>query len=175
EGTYPLPEAQLDRFFFKTLVETPSVEEMEEIMERTTGSQEITVKQVINGLELLELRKLAREVPVASHLKHYIALLVRATHPQTEEADEMVKRYVRYGASPRGTQALILAGKIRAICQGRYNLSFEDIRKVACPALRHRLILNFEGEAEGIKADVIIRNLLETIPELPREVEKLVK
>ncbi|MCK4909691.1 MAG: MoxR family ATPase [Planctomycetes bacterium] len=175
EGTYPLPEAQLDRFFFKTLVKMPSVSEMETIMDRTTGRDEIEVKPVMTGTELLSLRKLAREVPVAGHLKRYIAQLVHATHPDTKETSELVKRYVRYGASPRGTQAVMLAGKITALLKGRYNLSFADIRQVAVPALRHRLILNFEGEAEGIKPDNIIQNLLETLPELPQEVEKLTK
>jgi len=161
EGTYPLPEAQLDRFFFKTIVENPKVSDLEEIMTRTTGGGDIAVQTVFKAEEVLSLRKLIFEVPVASHLKNYIARLIQSTHPNSPDAVESVKKYVRYGSSPRGAQAIVLAGKINALVEGRYNLAMDDIKKVAVPALRHRLILNFEGEAKAVKTDKVIIDLLE--------------
>jgi len=164
EGTYPLPEAQLDRFFFKTIIEMPSVSELETIMERTTTGQESAITAVLTGQEVMLLRQLILLVPVASHLKNYIARLIQATHPNNPQATDLVKRYVRYGASPRGGQAIMLAGKTIALAKGRYNLAMEDIKKMAIPALRHRLILNFEGDAAGIKTDQIISDLIKNLP-----------
>lgn len=173
EGTYPLPEAQLDRFFFKSLIKTPAVSELEDIMERTTTGKEMKVTPIVSGAELLQIKQLAQQVPVASHLKRYVARLISATHPDSKESNDQIKRYIRYGSSPRGAQALILAGKIRALTKGRYNLSLEDLHEMACPSLRHRLIMNFEGEADGINPDTIIQDLLKAIPELPPKTEKM--
>src|SRR4030095_7323928 len=150
EGTYPLPEAQLDRFFFKILVGYPSAEELTEGLTRTTTRAKSSVQKVVNRDVLLELMQLVREVPVASHVKDYAVRLVLATHPRTDTAAAIANQYLRFGSSPRGAQTLILAGKVRALTQGRFNVSFEDIQIVAAAALRHRLILNFEAAAEGI-------------------------
>lgn len=172
-GTYPLPEAQLDRFFYKILIASPSEAELEEVMERTTTGKEVVIEQVLSGQDILHLRRLVREVPVAQHLKNYIARIVRATHPEAKGNNDLVSRYIRYGASPRGAQSLMLGAKVHALLQGRYHLAAEDIKAVALSALRHRLILNFAAEAENIKADTIIKNLLESIPELPPKIEKI--
>ena len=161
EGTYPLPEAQLDRFFFKVNVEFPSSGELLEILARTTGSETTAAQRAASGRELLAMRALARQVPIASHVSEYVARLVVATHPENESAPPRVRQYVRYGASPRGGQALILGAKVTALLEGRYNVSFEDVQSVAPAALRHRLLLNFEGLAEGIRPDLIIQELLE--------------
>jgi MoxR-like ATPase len=163
EGTYPLPEAQIDRFLFKSLIELLKVSDLEEIMERTTTGKEVVIEPILSGADILEIRKLVYQVPVTAHLKNYIARLVEATHPQSKHATDKVKKYVRYGASPRGAQAIILSGKATAFSKGRYNLSEEDIKEVALPALRHRLILNFEGEAEGIKTDLVISDLIDNL------------
>jgi MoxR-like ATPase len=167
EGTYPLPEAQLDRFLLKILVKPPSSGELVSVLDRTTGRDSKPVRVLLSGQDLLAMRNLARDVPVAAHVKEYAARLVLATHADAAEASPMVKRYVRYGASPRGAQALILASKVLALLKGRYNVSLGDIREVAPPALRHRLILNFEGEAEGVKPDAILAQLLEALQEAP--------
>ena len=167
EGTYPLPEAQLDRFFFKLLVRHSNREEMNEILERTTEAAAPRVEKVVGGGRVLDGQGLARQVVVAPHVRDYAARLVLATHPGGEFAVELVNRFVRYGASPRGAQALVLAGKVRALACGRYNVGFEDIRHFAHPALRHRLILNFEGEAEGIATDRIIDQVLERVGTAP--------
>ncbi|MFQ6098110.1 MAG: AAA family ATPase [Armatimonadota bacterium] len=167
EGTYPLPEAQLDRFMFKVLVQFPNLEELTEIVDRTTGVEVPEPQKVISAPRILEMRRLVREVPMADHVKSYIMRLVLATHPQSEHATEMVNRYGRYGASPRAAQALTLTGKVRALLQGRYNVAFEDVQAVAKPSLRHRIILNFEGEAEGITTDQIIEDILEKVPPQP--------
>jgi len=164
EGTYPLPEAQLDRFFFKLLVGYPSASELTEVLNRTTEAAKAQVNKVIDGAALLELQKLVREVPVASHVKDYAVRLVLATHPKTETAAPIANQYLRFGSSPRGGQALILAGKVRALTQGRFNVSFDDIQAVVGPALRHRLILNFEAEAEGITTDHIVAQVLQDVP-----------
>src|SRR5215467_11947917 len=156
EGTYPLPEAQLDRFFFKILVGYPSAEELTEVLTRTTTGAKATVDKVLNRDALTELMSLVREVPVASHVKDYAVRLVLATHPRTETAAPIATQYLRFGSSPRGGQTLMLAGKVRALTQGRFNVSFDDIEAVTPAALRHRLILNFEAEAEGITTDHII-------------------
>ena len=164
EGTYPLPEAQLDRFFFKLLVGYPSAGELTEVLNRTTEGVKPTVEKVLDGAELIELQQLVRQVPVASHVKDYAVRLVLATHPKTETAEPIANQYLRFGSSPRGGQSLILAGKVRALIQGRFNVSFDDIQAVALPALRHRLILNFEAEAEGITTDHIVAQILKDVP-----------
>jgi MoxR-like ATPase len=163
EGTYPLPEAQLDRFLFKLMVDFPTLDELGTILDRTTTSQAVEVKKVTDAETIFEMRKLAREVALADHVKDFALRTVLATHPESEHATDMVKRYVRYGSSPRGAQAIVLAGKVSALLDGRYNVSFDDIKKVAIPALRHRIILNFEGEAEGIGTDVIVRDIFEKV------------
>ncbi|HUS58671.1 MAG TPA: MoxR family ATPase [Planctomycetota bacterium] len=164
EGTYPLPEAQLDRFMFKLLVRYSNLEELIEIADRTTARQDYEPAKVLEGPEILEWQKLVRQVIIAPHVKDYAGRLVLATHPQGEYAVEITNRYVRYGSSPRGLQSIILAGKMRAMLAGRYNVSYEDVRESVLPALRHRLILNFEGEAEGVSADDILRQILEEVP-----------
>lgn len=161
EGTYPLPEAQLDRFFFKLKVEFPSIEELDLVMERTTKREMPAVEKVCEGTVINELEQIVRDILIAEDVRKYALRLVMGTHPETEDAPEMTKKYVRYGSSPRGAQALILASKVKAILDGRYNVAREDIQSVALASLRHRLILSFEGEAEGIDPDMIINNLLE--------------
>jgi len=169
EGTYPLPEAQLDRFFFKLKVPYPTEEELSEIVERTTRPEEVSVRKVTGAEEVEAMKALVREIPIASHVKAYASRLILATHPETPSSPEVVKRFVRYGSSPRGAQTLVLAGKANALLSGRFNVSFDDIKSAALPALRHRLILSFEGEAEGIDPDLIIEEVLEKIPpEAPR-------
>jgi len=160
EGTYPLPEAQLDRFLLKIFVQSSSVKELVEIVDRTTVKETRSAEPVATGAEILSMRELVREVPVASHVKEYIARLVLATHPTSEDAPEVTRRYVRYGASPRGAQAITLSAKVRALVEGRSNVSFEDVEAVARPALRHRIIFNFEGEAEGLQADAVIEEVV---------------
>jgi MoxR-like ATPase len=163
EGTYPLPEAQLDRFFFKIDVPFPSADELVEIANRTTTSLVPRAESVANGSQIMAMQALARGVPIAPHVTTYAARLLKATHPNEENAPQMVKDFVRYGASPRGMQAMILAGKIVALVDGRYNVAYEDLRRVAFPALRHRLILNFEAQAEGMTSDTVIASLLEQV------------
>lgn len=165
EGTYPLPEAQLDRFFFKLILTPPSQEELLEIIERTTNVETPKVNKVADGETIEELKKIVRSVPVPMAVKEYAVKIVLATHPESAYAPEKVKKYVRYGASPRGAQALILGGKALALIEGRSNVSFKNIKKVAVPALRHRIILSFEGEAEGITTDEIIEDILEKVKE----------
>jgi MoxR-like ATPase len=164
EGTYPLPEAQLDRFFFKLLVGYPTSAELTEVLTRTTENTKVRVSKVLDGPGLIELQHLVRQVPVASHVKDYAVRLVLATHPKTDTAVSVTNQYLRFGSSPRGGQCLILGAKVRALTQGRFNVSFEDIQAVAMAALRHRLILNFEAEAEGITTDHIISQILQTVP-----------
>ena len=166
EGTYPLPEAQLDRFVFKLLVEVSSREELSEVLTRTTEGHEAEINPVLTGERILEMRSLVNEVPVADHVKDYAVRLVLGSHPDGEYASEMVNRYVRYGSSPRGAQALVLGGKVRALLDGRYAVAFEDIDAVALPALRHRMILNFEGEAEGISTDDVVKDILKQTPQV---------
>jgi MoxR-like ATPase len=163
EGTYPLPEAQLDRFFFKIEVPYPSVEELVTIADRTTGVTQTRLSPVADGAAIVAMQSLARAVPIAKHVTEAAARLTRATHPDDPHAPDEVRRYVRYGASPRGMQALILAGKITALLDGRYNVAIDDLPAIAYPVLRHRLILGFEAQAEGIRADNIISSLIETI------------
>lgn len=160
EGTYPLPEAQLDRFLFKLLVYPPTFEELSAIVDRTTGENTEVARPVLDGATILQMRQLARAVPIAPNVQEFALRLVLGTHPSNEDAPGMVKQFVRFGASPRGAQAIILASKIRALTQGRYNVAIEDVALVAKPALRHRILLNFEGQAEGISTDSIIEELL---------------
>lgn len=164
EGTYPLPEAQLDRFFFKILVGYPTASELTEVLTRTTTGVRAEVSKVLERDSLMELMRVVRDVPVASHVKDYAVRLVLATHPKTETAAPISNQYLRFGSSPRGGQTLILAGKVRALTQGRFNVSFDDIEAVAAPTLRHRLILNFEAEAEGITTDHIVAQVLRDVP-----------
>lgn len=163
EGTYPLPEAQLDRFFFKLKVEYPNLDELDLVMQRTTKREMPAVDKVCDGARINEMANLVRDVLIAEDVRRYALRLVLGTHPESEYTSELTKKYMRYGSSPRGAQALILGGKVRAILDRRYNVAREDLRAVALPALRHRLILNFEGEAEGIDRDQIIEQLLEMV------------
>jgi MoxR-like ATPase len=165
EGTYPLPEAQLDRFLFKVNIGYPSSQELVEILDRTTGEAEPEVETVADGAAVLAMGTLARQVPVASPVSDYAARLTIATHPGSEAASEIVRRYVRYGSSPRGAQALILGGKVTALLDGRYNVAFEDLRAIALAALRHRILLNFEGQAEGVSADDVVGEVVRAVAE----------
>ena len=164
EGTYPLPEAQLDRFFFKLRVTAPAREELHAILDRTTGAEAPTVRRVLTRDRLLEMRGLIRQVPVARPLQDYVVRLIDATHPPASTLPE-VKKFVRYGSSPRGAQAILLGAKVLALRAGRFSPSFDDVRQVAPQALRHRILLNFEGEADGISTDQILEALLKTLPE----------
>ena len=164
EGTYPLPEAQLDRFFFKLLVGYPTSADLNEVITRTTEGTKTQVNRVLTKEQILELQALVRQVPVASHVKDYAVRLILATHPKTDTAAPISNQYLRFGSSPRGAQTLILAAKVRALTQGRFNVSFDDIQAVAPATLRHRLILNFEAEAEGITTDHIIAQILKDVP-----------
>lgn len=164
EGTYPLPEAQLDRFFFKLLVGYPSGGELSEVLTRTTEGRKVAIERVLAKDELLRLMDLVRQVPVASHVKDYAVRLVLASHPKTDTAAPIANQYLRFGSSPRGAQTLLLAGKVRALTDGRFNVSMDDIQVAALPALRHRLILNFEAEAEGITTDHVVSQILSDVP-----------
>ena len=163
EGTYPLPEAQLDRFFFKLKVSYPNEEAMHQILERTTRDATTDVTRVVDRAELMEMRHVARSVAVARPVQSYAIRLTMGSHPQSPYATPLVKRYVRYGASPRAAQALVLGGKIQALNRGQAFVAIEDIRAVALPALRHRLLLNFEGEADEVSTDAIVEELLRGI------------
>jgi MoxR-like ATPase len=163
EGTYPLPEAQLDRFMFKLSVNFPTADELVEILNRTTQQAIPQASKATDGTTVLAMGHLARGIPIASHVSEYAVRLLLATHPENEAAPEIVRHYVRYGASPRGAQAMILGAKIAALLDGRYNVSFEDLQALALPSLRHRLILNFEGEAEGVTTDDAIAEVVKSI------------
>lgn len=164
EGTYPLPEAQLDRFLFKALVAFPPAEDIVEILKRTTAGAEAEPSAAMDGEAIIEMAKMVRDLPAGSHLLHYAATLVGATHPDSELAPELVRRYVRNGASPRGAQALVLGGKAFALAAGRTNLAAEDIWRVAPMSLRHRLVLGYEALADGVRADQIVAEVLEAHP-----------
>ncbi len=164
EGTYPLPEAQLDRYFFKLLVGYPTGAELIDVLTRTTEGGRPELARVLAKEQIVELQKLVRQVPVASHVKDFAVRLVLATHPKTETAAPIANQYLRFGSSPRGGQTLLLGAKVRALARGRFNVSFEDIQAVAPATLRHRLILNFEAEAEGITTDQIISQVLKDVP-----------
>ena len=160
EGTYPLPEAQLDRFLLKILVRFPLAKDLLQIIDTTVGTQTYRTKQVASGEQLSKLIETARAVPVATHIKEYAVRLLLATHPDQEDAPEKVRNFVRYGASPRGLQAIIMTAKVRALLEGRYNVSQEDLREVAFPALRHRIIPNFDGLTEGITPEDVIEEII---------------
>ena len=164
EGTYPLPEAQLDRFFFKLLVTYPTAADLAEVLNRTTENQKVEINAVVTREQMIELQHLVRQVPAASHVKDYAVRLVLATHPKTETAAPIASQYLRFGSSPRGAQSLLLGAKVRALTHGRFNVSFEDIEAVALPTLRHRCILNFEAEAEGITTDIVVSQILRDVP-----------
>jgi MoxR-like ATPase len=164
EGTYPLPEAQLDRFLFKIDVLFPSTDELVEIMTRTTGAASALADRAADGQRIVAMGDLVRQVPVASHVNDYIARLVVATHPDSDLAPDLVRQYVRYGASPRGAQAMVLGAKVNALLEGRYNVAFEDVQMVAPASLRHRILLNFEGQAESISTDDVIADVLAHVP-----------
>jgi MoxR-like ATPase len=165
EGTYPLPEAQLDRFFYKLKMGFPDVAGLNEVLDRTTQAREPQVERVLAQGEILEMRETAREVPIARPVQDYAIRLTLATHPESDQAHEMSKRYVRFGASPRGTQALILGAKVHALVHDRVHVSTEDIRAVALAALRHRLLLNFEAEADRVDSDTILTRIIEQLPQ----------
>jgi len=165
EGTYPLPEAQLDRFLFKLVVGYSSREELATIVDRTTKGLNIKPEKVMDGTEIKQWQRLIRDVILASHVQDYIVRLVLSTHPQGPFALPISNQYLRWGASPRAAQTLALAAKVRALLEGRYNVSFEDVRRVFLPALRHRVILNFEAQAEGIDTDHVLLEVLEKLPE----------
>jgi MoxR-like ATPase len=166
EGTYPLPEAQIDRFFFKLLLEYPSREELGRIADLTTSPPPPALNRVLDAEMILKIRAWVREVPIAEAVKDYTARLILATHPQGNGGVPIAEKYVLYGASPRGLQSLILAAKARALLAARPNVSFEDIRAVAPQSLRHRIILNLEGEAEGVTAERVVAEVVERVPEI---------
>lgn len=168
EGTYPLPEAQLDRFLFKLLVKFPTTEQIETILDRTTEAERPAATAVVDSQRVVAMSQLARQIPIADEIRRYGISLVMATHPDQPQATELTKRYVRYGSSPRGAQALILAAKIRAILDERFHVAQEDLRNVAHNVLRHRLILNFEGQAESIQPDDVIDDILNRVTQSAR-------
>ncbi len=164
EGTYPLPEAQLDRFFYKLLVDYPTAAELSEIVTRTTENTTVQISKVVDGATLIELQQLVLQVPVASHVKDYAVRLILATHPNSETALDITNQFLRFGSSPRGAQSLLLGAKVRALTDGRFNVSFDDVAAVAPPALRHRLIVNFEAEAEGVTTDLVLEKIMAGVP-----------
>jgi MoxR-like ATPase len=164
EGTYPLPEAQLDRFLFKLRVGAPSRDELHAILDRTTGAPPVAMKPILGRARVLELQRLIREVPVARPVQDFAVRLIEASHP-TASAIPDIRKYLRFGSSPRGAQAIMLAAKVRALRERRFSPSFADVRAVATPSLRHRLLLNFEGEAEAIDTDALVATLLDRTPE----------
>ncbi|MCC7477292.1 MoxR family ATPase [bacterium] len=165
EGTYPLPEAQLDRFLLKIIVPFPGEADLMEIIERTTTQNMPVPRKVISGQRILEMKDLVRRVAAAPHVIRYAVRLVLASHPDNPRAPESVKRYARYGASPRAVQALILGGKVMALLDGRFNLAYDDVKRLALPALRHRVITNFEAEAEGVSADTLVKDIITAVPQ----------
>jgi MoxR-like ATPase len=165
EGTYPLPEAQLDRFFFKLVVPYPSGEDLTEIVRRTTAPAMPEAMKVADGAVIRQMGLLSRQVPIASSVTDYVVRMTLATHPGNAEAPDVVRRYVRYGVSPRGAQAIVLGSKIRALIEGRLNVAYDDVRAVAPPALRHRLILNFDAESSGVTADDVLGQLIASLPD----------
>ncbi len=165
EGTYPLPEAQIDRFFFKLKINYPSREELHDIIDKTTQNRQPDLRPILNADTILEMRRLVKSVPIATHVQDYAVRLVLATHPEDRSSTENTRQFVLFGASPRGVQSLVLAGKVLALFQRRYNVSIEDIKTVARPALRHRIVLNIKGEAEGINEDDMIDEIIKKVPE----------
>ncbi len=165
EGTYPLPEAQLDRFLFKLVVGYSTREELNTIIDRTTRGEQITPEKVMDGDEIRKWQGLVRQVVLAKHVQDYIARLILASHPEGPHAPDVTNQYIRWGASPRGAQTIALAAKVRALLEGRYNVSFEDVRRVYLPAMRHRVLLNFEAQAEGMEVDKVLLDILEKVSE----------
>ena len=165
EGTYPLPEAQLDRFFFKLRMEFPEIEALHDIIDRTTRAEEPAVARVLDQGEVLDMRETARSIPIARPVQDYAIRMALATRPQAGQPHPMVKRFVRYGASPRGAQALVLGAKVHALMSNRLHVAGADIRAVALPALRHRIMLNYEGQAEQVDPDTLIVAIIESLPE----------
>lgn len=164
DGTFPLPEAQLDRFFFKLFVKLPSHDEFSEILNRTGGNASPVINAVATGTDILEMGQLLRRVPIDEKIQEHLVRVVRATHPDDDNAPDVVKRYVRYGSSPRGAQAILSASRARALLEGRFHVACEDVNRMALPALRHRVLLSFEGEAEGMSTDSIIEGVIEKNP-----------
>jgi MoxR-like ATPase len=173
EGTYPLPEAQLDRFLFKIDVKSQAVDALVTILERTTGAASPSIESVLDLDDVLLMRSLARELPIAQSVLRYAATICQATHPESPVAVDQTKKYVRFGSSPRGAQSMVLAAKVRALIRGRLHVDPEDIRATAVPALRHRIILNFEGEAEGIQREDVVGQILEQVSDTDPAVKKL--
>jgi MoxR-like ATPase len=169
EGTYPLPEAQLDRFLFKLIVGYSTREELTLVLDRTTRGEKPKAEKVIDGETLIRLQALVRDVIVAPHVQDYAIRLALASHPQGPYATDVTNQYIRWGSSPRGAQTLVLAAKVRALLDGRFNVSFEDLRRVYLPALRHRVLLNFEAQAEGVQADDVLLKILDAVPEKAEE------
>ena len=165
EGTYPLPEAQLDRFFFKLHVDFPGRDDLHQILERTTGDSMPEAQPTLDKERIIEMQQLVREVPVTRSVQDYAVRLIQATHPEHDDAPADVKRFVNFGSSPRGAQAVLLAAKIGALFDGRYAPSIDDVKANALPSLRHRVLLNFEGEAEGVRTDKLLSNIIEKLPE----------
>lgn len=163
EGTYPLPEAQLDRFLFKLQVKFPNLDELMQIMDITVTNKKVELTEIISGEDILNIRSLVKDLPMAEGVKAYALKLVLATHPELEDSPEITKKYVAIGSSPRGAQGIFNASRVRALMEGRYNVSFDDIKNVAYPILRHRILLNFEGVSEGITPDYIIDKIIEEI------------
>ncbi|NQT17644.1 MAG: MoxR family ATPase [Planctomycetes bacterium] len=163
EGTYPLPEAQIDRFFCKLVVRPPDADEMEEILDRTTEAADVITRKIVDGRRIGEMGELVRKVPIAVDVRRWAISVVAATQPDSDGATESVKRYVRYGCGPRGAQAMVLAAKIRAILEGRFNVSTEDLRSVGHAALRHRVVLNFEGQGENVQTDAILDDVFSSV------------
>jgi MoxR-like ATPase len=163
EGTYPLPEAQLDRFFSKLIVKFPTLEQLEVILDRTTEAKSPRAEPVLTGERSLAMSQLARQIPIADDVRRYGISLVLATHPDHASAPDVTKKFVRYGSSPRGAQALILAAKILAILDGRYHVARDDLKAVALGVLRHRIILNFEGQAEGVQTDTVVEGIMKAV------------
>jgi len=168
EGTYPLPEAQMDRFLYKLYVSYPYRGELASIVRRTVSTASMAVQKVANGQTLLAMNRLAREVPMSTYVLDYAVRLVLATQPQLSDAPPITRKYIRIGASPRGAQAVAMAGRINSLLAGRYNLSYDDVREVAPAALRHRIQLTFEAETQGVTADEVLTRVIEAVPEVPR-------
>jgi len=162
DGTYPLPEAQLDRFLFKLHMPFPTHDDLHAILDRTTGAQDPKVSVALSQDEVMQLRHVAMDVPVARHVQDFAIRIIEATHPDRSTAPETTQRYIRYGASPRGAQSLIIAAKVRAVLDGRFAVSSDDIKNIAKPSLRHRIIRNFEAEAEGVSTDIILEDILKS-------------
>ncbi|WP_346877308.1 MoxR family ATPase [Clostridium sp. UBA5712] len=163
EGTYPLPEAQMDRFLFKLKVDFPSLNELKDIMDITVTNNNVDLKDILTGEDILAMRSIVREVPMAEAVKEYALKLILATHPESEYSNDFVKKYVEIGASPRGAQGLFNGSKVEAILKGRLNVAFEDINDIAYAVLRHRIFLNFEAVSEGITTDMVIKEVIKSL------------